>query len=59
MSKSSIEKFPNELKNEKNIKDTIICKSCKRRCDIGKKIDLFLRNHIITNKKIEIPFNVK
>jgi hypothetical protein len=28
--------FPYGLNNEKNLKDVIICKSCKRKIDIGK-----------------------
>jgi hypothetical protein len=31
-------------------KDVLICKSCKRKFDIGKPFDLTLWNHIITNK---------
>ncbi len=50
VSRSYIENFPNELKNEKNIKDVILCKHCKRKFDIGKPFDLVLQNHIISNK---------
>ncbi len=38
------------LKNANFIKDVIICKSCKRKFDIGKPFDLVLWNHIITNQ---------
>jgi len=50
VSQPYIEIFLDELKNEKNIKDVIICKSCKRNFDIGKPFDLHLQNHVITNK---------
>ncbi len=42
--------FPYELNNEKNLKDVIMCKSCKRKFEIGKPFDLVLQNHIIINK---------
>jgi uncharacterized protein YbaR (Trm112 family) len=42
VSKPYIEKFFNELKNGKNIKDVLICKSCKRKFDIRKPFDLIL-----------------
>jgi hypothetical protein len=42
--------FPYELKNGKNLKDVIICKSCKRKFDIGKPFDLVLQNHILIVK---------
>jgi hypothetical protein len=42
VSKPYIEKFPNELKNELKKKTIRICKSCKRKFDIGKPFDLVL-----------------
>jgi len=38
------------VKNENFIKYVIICKSCKRKFDIGKPFDLVLWNHIIINQ---------
>jgi uncharacterized protein YbaR (Trm112 family) len=37
-----MEKFLDELKNEKNLKEVMICESCKRKFDIGKPFDLVL-----------------
>jgi hypothetical protein len=45
-----LKNFPYELMNENFQKDVIICKSCKRKFDIGKPFDLVLQNHITTNK---------
>jgi uncharacterized protein YbaR (Trm112 family) len=45
-----LEKFPYELKNTRTMEHVLICKSCKKKFDIGKPFDLLLRNHIITNK---------
>jgi hypothetical protein len=45
-----LKKFPYELKNARTMENVLICKSYKKKFDIGKPFDLFLWNHIIINK---------
>ncbi len=49
-SQSYNECFPNVIKNVKSNDHVLMCKSCTKKKDFGKLLNLVLREHIVNNK---------